>query len=472
MESYEYAIIGQGAAAFAAAIKANDLGIKTVMFGHNVTAGTLIGGTCVNVGCVPSKTLITESNVLDKYNYNRFPGIDYDVKVTEYARAEKEKDRLVNAYRKSKYFDVLQKLKNVTFIDDFAELKRGKVIKSAGKEFKAHKILIAAGARANIPKIKGIESVQYLTNEEALSLKKVPDSIVFLGGGAIALELAQMFKHYGSDVHVLERSNKILSKWEPEVSSHIQEYLLGSGINLYTDSDVKEVFKEKEKIVVKATISGRETDIKAEKLIVSTGRTPNIERFDLIGLGINTDKKGFIKIKDTMETSSTDIYAAGDVTGEPMLEALAAKEGNIATHNAFTKRKKRIRFNEIPSAIFTLPEAARVGLTDKEASERGIKCSCRTVLLKDVPKANIIRDTRGLIKMVIDSRTKRILGVEIVSENAADIIHEATLAIKSNLKIDDIIDTVHVFPTLSEAIKIVAQSFYRPDIINLSCCTE
>jgi mercuric reductase len=174
-----------------------------------------------------------------------------------------------------------------------------------------------------------------------------------------------------------------------------------------------------------------------------------------------------------METSRDNIWAAGDVTGEPMLETVAAKEGAYAVENAFMRgqRKKTVSYDEVPSAVFTYPEVARVGLTEAQAHQRGIRCNCTTLPFDLVPKAHIIDDTTGLVKMVIESKTKRVLGVHIVAPHAADLIHEGVLAVKLHLTIDDIIDTVHVFPTLSESTKLAAQSFYK-DVGSLSCCTE
>lgn len=172
-----------------------------------------------------------------------------------------------------------------------------------------------------------------------------------------------------------------------------------------------------------------------------------------------------------MQTSAAHVWAAGDVIGEPMLETVAAKEGAVAVSNAFGDGKKRIDFDEVPRAVFTYPEVASVGLTDAEANGKGIRCACGVLPLDLVPKAHVIGDTRGLIKLVADSKTRRVVGLHILAPHAADLIHEGVLAVKFRLTIDDIIDTVHVFPTLSEAIKLAAQSFYR-DVGKMSCCTE
>ena len=471
MEEYEYAIVGQGAAAFAAALKADEAGIKTVMIGKNETKGAVLGGTCVNVGCVPSKRLITVGNFLDKINKNRFNGLYYSTKVENFNKIMQDKEFLVGSMRFSKYQKVLGKLKNVKYINGFASFKDKNTLIVNGKEIKARRILIATGARAKIPEISGIEKVKYLTNEEALSMKRLPKSIIIIGGRALGLEFAEMFAHFNVKVTLLQRSERILPNWEPEVSYYLEQYLKEEGVNIITNAKIDKVSKSEKAVKVHFSVKGKEQDVKGEEILLATGRTPNIEKLNLNNLGIKLNEFGFIKTDKYMETSIKGIYAAGDVTGEPMLEALAAAEGNKATVNAFSDKKLAIELNSVPSAVFTFPEAARVGLTDEEANRKGIKCACRPVMFKDLAKAGIIKDTRGLIKMVIDSKTKRILGVEIVGENAADLIHEAVLAVKFKLTIDDIIDTVHMFPTLSEIMKLGALSFYH-NVEDLSCCIE
>ena len=471
MEEYEYAIVGQGAAAFAAALKADEAGIKTVMIGKNETKGAVLGGTCVNVGCVPSKRLITVGNFLDKINKNRFNGLYYSTKVENFNKIMQDKEFLVGSMRFSKYQKVLGKLKNVKYINGFASFKDKNTLIVNGKEIKARRILIATGARAKIPEISGIEKVKYLTNEEALSMKRLPKSIIIIGGRALGLEFAEMFAHFNVKVTLLQRSERILPNWEPEVSYYLEQYLKEEGVNIITNAKIDKVSKSEKAVKVHFSVKGKEQDVNAEEILLATGRTPNIEKLNLNNVGIKLNEFGFIKTDKYMETSIKGIYAAGDVTGEPMLEALAAAEGNKATVNAFSDKKLAIELNSVPSAVFTFPEAARVGLTDEEANRKGIKCACRPVMFKDLAKAGIIKDTRGLIKMVIDSKTKRILGVEIVGENAADLIHEAVLAVKFKLTIDDIIDTVHMFPTLSEIMKLGALSFYH-NVEDLSCCSE
>ncbi len=464
-------ILGQGSAAFAAAIKANDLGIKTAMVGGNATPGTVIGGTCVNVGCMPSKNLITVGTLYYHAMNNSFEGIKYEKGRLNFKKVIEQKDRLVKKFRKEKYANVIKSLENVTHYEGRGKFVSKNEVKVGNKVLLGGKFVIATGARAHILPIKGIEKIGYLTNEEALDLKELPKSMCVIGGRALGLEFAQMYAQFGTKVTVLQRSERILPEDEPEISLALTRYLEEIGIKIHTNTSINFVAKKSKNKIINFTTGGRTKEIVCEQLLLATGRKPNTEYLDLEKVAVKTNEKGFILVNNEMQTSTSHIRAAGDVIGEPMLETIAAKEGAVAVENTFTKNKKKINFTEVPSAVFTYPEVARVGLTDAEAVKQGIRCNCGVLPLELVPKAHVIGDTRGLVKIVANNDTKQILGVHILAPHAADLIHEGVLAVKNKLTIDDIIDTVHIFPTLSEAIKLAAQSFYK-DVSKLSCCIE
>ncbi|MGI0080558.1 MAG: mercury(II) reductase [Nitrososphaerales archaeon] len=475
---YELVILGQGSAAFAAAIKANDLGIKTALVGKNATLGTVVGGTCVNVGCVPSKNLITVGTAFheskDGPGASSFSSIRYGKTKIDFKEAIQEKDVLVKRFRKEKYRDVLKSLESVDYVPALAHFVSKNEVGAENRTIRGEKFVIATGARAKIPSVEGANGIGYLTNEGALSLKELPSSIIVVGGRALGLEFAQMYAHFGTKVNVLQRSGNILPEDEPEISDALRQYLEQEGITVYTGTSLLHVTQNGRMKVVRANVKGKIHEFRAQQLLFATGRTPNTDYLQLERAGVELDQNGFVKANEEMQTSSPHIWAAGDVIGEPMLEAVAAKEGAVAVNNAFAKEsegKKKIDFREVPSAVFTYPEVARVGITEVEAERQGIKCNCRVLPLEAVPKAQIIGDARGLVKMVVDWNTKKIIGVHILAPHAADLIHEGVLAVKFRLTIDDIIDTVHIFPTLSEGIKLAAQSFYK-DVSKMSCCTE
>lgn len=465
MEEYDLVILGGGSAGFAAAIKASELGKKFAM----IENGT-IGGTCVNVGCVPSKHLL---HVSDVYYYSKkhgFRGINLGETSSDFSKVIQQKGELVQQLRESKYVDVLKNLHGATFFAGKGVFISRNEVEVNGEVLRAEKFLIATGSSPNIIKLKGIDKVNYLTNVEALSLKQLPESMIIIGGRALALEFAQMYAHFGTKVAVLQRSSRILPKDEPEISEELTRCLRAEGIEIYTSVQTEEVDEKNGMKIAKCNVEGKERKIEAEQILMATGRKPNTEDMGL-GKAIVETERGFVKTNEYLQTTNPDIYAAGDCASQMMLETLAAKMGNIAVRNAFENAKLTINLKEIPSVVFTNPQVAKVGYTDEEYSAKTKACVCRTISMELVPKARVINDTRGVIKMVIDARTLKIVGVHIVSPLAAEMIHEATLAVKFGLTIDDIIDTVHVFPTMSEAIKLVVQSF-RKDISKLSCCVE
>lgn len=469
VSQYGLVILGQGSAAFAAAIKAEELGIKTVLVGRNRTKGALLGGTCVNVGCVPSKNLLTVGMSYYASSSEPFGAIRYGRTKLDFEKAIAEKDVLVRRFRKQKYSEVLENLRNVDYVSGEGRFISKDEVKVGQRTIKGKAFLIATGARASIPGIKGIEKIDYLTNEEALSIRRLPGSMIVVGGRALGLEFAQMYAHFGTKVTLLQRSDRILPDHEPEISTGLRGYLEDEGIRVHTGVQLKNVSQRGKMKIIKAVVGGVTKSFAAEQLLFATGRTPNSDRLGAERAGVNLDDGGFVKVNDEMQTSAARVWAAGDVVGEPMLETIAAKEGSVAVNNAFSETKKHIDFDEVPSAVFTYPEVASVGLTEAQAEGKGIECACSVLPLDLVPKAHVVGDTRGLVKMVINNKTKQIIGLHVLAPHGADLIHEGVLAVKNRLTIDDIIDTVHVFPTLSESVKLAAQSFYM-DVGKMSCC--
>jgi len=464
MKKYDLVVLGAGSAGFATAIKASELGKKFAI----IENGT-IGGTCVNVGCVPSKHLL---HVGDVYYYSKnhvFRGIK-TCETLDFAKVIQQKDEVVQYLRKSKYMDVLQNLPNAVFMEGKGVFTSKNEVKIGNEVLRTDKFLIATGSSPNVIRLKGIDKVDYLTNVEALSLKQLPESMIIIGGRALALEFAQMYTHFGTKVTILQRSPRILPEDEPEISEELTKCLTEEGIEIQTGVETKEVAEKGGMKIVKCNVEGKEKEFEAEQILVATGRKPNTEDIGLDKAGVETER-GFVKINEHLRTTNPNVYAAGDCATPIMLETLAAKMGNIAVRNAFENTNLTINYREIPSVIFTNPQVAKVGYTEEEYSAKTHACACRTIPMSLVPKAQVIKDTRGVIKMVIDPNTLKIVGVHIVSPLAAEMIHEATFAVKFKLTIDNVIDTVHVFPTMSEAIKLVAQSF-RKDISKLSCCVE
>lgn len=467
-DPYPFIIIGAGAAAFAGATKASELGLRTAM----VNDGLPIGGTCANVGCVPSKHLLA---VGDELYYGQRPAFDAlrngHQSSFDFPMAIEEKRRLVGAIRQTNYVDVLGSLDGVAYIEGRARFISPSEISVNGRTLTGEKFLLGTGTRPSVLPFPGIEGVQYLTNREAMELGEQPQSMIVIGAGPVGLELGQMFLHFGTKVTLLEKIPQILPKIEPEIANELQRNLEDEGMEIHCACNIQRVWQEGERRFVEADVMGETRVFQADALLLATGVVPNSDDLGLESAGVETNEKGFIQVDEHMRTSAPHIYAAGDVVGKMFLETLAAKEGRVATTNAFEDAGLSINYDTIPAAVFTNPEVATVGLTEDEIMRRLGVCACRTVEVARVPKARAIKETRGLIKMVVDPNDAKIVGVHIVAPHAADLIHEATLAVKFGLTIHDIIDTVHVFPTLSEGIKWAAQAFTR-DISVMSCCIE
>lgn len=467
MKQFDYIIIGAGSAGFAAAIRANELGVKTAL----INGGLPLGGTCVNVGCVPSKTLLHIAEFYYRTTKRKTPGLYFEKVRLDFQETIDHELKLVEQMRQAKYQEVLPQLNKVTFFEGKAKFNDDHEIVVNGQTLQGEKFLISNGSTATTPPIPGVDKVSYLTHVEVLKIKKLPKSLIVVGGGPVALEFAQMYHHFGSFVTILQRS-QLIKDAEPEISRGLVKVFKDEGIDVNENLEfiAAEEANGQKKIKVK-TKQGEEKEFFVDELLLGTGKRANTADLGLDVVGVESEK-GSIKVDATMKTNIDYIWAAGDVIGAPKrLETTAAKEGNIATENALSSKSRKMTYTDVPSVIFTTPAVASVGLTDKQAVEQGFECNCTTIPFKLVPKAKIIGDTRGVIKMVIDNRTKKILGVHILSRQAEEIIHQAALAVKFGLTVNHIRNTVHVFPTLSEAVKLVAQSFEK-NIARLSCCIE
>lgn len=460
--SFDLIIIGAGAGGFAAAIKANELGAKTLMVNH----GLPLGGTCVNVGCIPSKNLLRAGEVLYYSGHHNFGGIKLRVNEFDFGKTIQEELDVVAAMRKEKYEDVLQNLGNVTFIDDRAKFVSPNAIEAGGKTYQGKKFVIATGSTANVPLIEGIKDTGYLTHIEALTNKTQPKSLVIIGAGPLGLEFAQMFHHFGTKVTILQRSNSILPMVEPEIARALQKYLTAEGIQIYLETEILSVHREGAEKVVK----GVKQEFRAEEILLAAGKTANTKDLNLQVAGVEIDDRQAIKVNEYQKTSQDHIFAVGDVTNQKLrLETVAGREGTLAAKNALTGSRDGINYWQVPYAVFTHPAVAGIGMTDAEVIESGGRCNCNTVDFSKVPKAGAIKDTRGVIKMVINNENRKILGIHMVAPEAADIINQGIYILKGEMTVDDVIDSLPVFPTLSEAIKIAALSF-TTDVTKLSCC--
>ncbi len=467
MERYDLIILGGGATAFAAATEADRIGIKTVI----INDGLPMGGTCVNVGCMPTKHLLAVAGELHAIRNPRFASIAPTLPAFDFGKAMADKDLLITEARRKNYRDVLAGFTHVTWIDGKGSFASERTIRVGDREIEGEHILIATGCRTRVYPIEGLVETGYVTNREALSLQRLPSSLMVLGGGPLGLEFALIFARFGTKVKVVEVAKRIAAMSEPEICEALCGYLEGEGIEFHTGVKILRVRKSGAFKEVVVETDGKEMAVQGEEILVATGVVGNIEGLNLEGIGIETEKGCNVKVNEHLQTSIPHIWAAGDVVCHICLETVAAKEGKTVVENAFKGAQKSMDFGSIPFAVFTDPEVAGVGLTEAQYMARYGTCTCRTVQLNQVPKALAVNDTRGLVKMVAHHETGKVMGVHILAPHAAEMIHEATLAVRFGLTIDDLIETTHIFPTYCEGIKIAAQAFRR-DIGRMSCCVE
>ncbi len=466
MANYDLIIIGGGAGAFGAAIRADELKANTAM----INAGLPLGGTCVNVGCVPSKTLLYAGEIMHLAKSHGIPGIELEVKEFDFRKVVQDELALVQTLRNEKYSKVLKGLEHVTLIEGRAKFVSSHEVEVNGETIRGEKFIIATGSTASMPPIEGIRDAGFVTHIEALKLEKQPKELIVIGAGPIGLEFSQMYSRFGTKVTILELLPTIFPASEAELVERLGEVLNREGISIMTSARVGRAWKEKDRKIVSFTIAGKEDHVSGDEILLAAGKTPNTAGLGLEAAGINIDKRRAIVVNDFLQTNQSHIYASGDVINLTLrLEITSGHEGTLAAENALTGSQKSIDYNTVPYTIFTDPQLAGVGLTEEEQMKRFGTCMCRTVSFADVPKAIITKRTEGLIKMAIHPETRQITGVHILSPLAGELVAQAMMLIKNKNTIGDIVDSLPMFPTLSESIKLAALSFTK-DISKLSCC--
>ncbi len=470
-------ILGSGSTAFAAALKASEKG-KTVI----MTENRQVGGTCVNRGCLPSKNLIEAAKLVYDAANPRYPGLKGTSLKVDFPALIAQKDAVIDGYRQKKYLSLADGADKIKILEGDVRFLDSHTIAVGDEHVTGEQFLIALGSHPTTPNIEGLDRVPYLTSDllthnEAMELTELPSSMLILGGGYIALELGQLFSRLGTDITLIARSPQLLAHgYEPEVGKAIGEAFAEEGIRVLTRTDVLAVREDGNGIVATISVRGQERELRAQRLVVATGRVPNTTGIGLEEISVALNEQGAVKVDEHLRTNIPHIWAAGDVIGSEtqnqMATPVGAHDGGIAARNALSGESlKAVDHRVIPRAIFTDPQIGIVGMTDEEAVAAGYDCWCNTVPMEYVPRAGAIRDTRGVIKMVADAKTNEVLGVSMVGMNAGEVIHEAAMGMRFHATLDDYIDMLHVYPTMAEALKIVAISRYK-DPAKLSCCAE
>lgn len=461
---YDLVVVGSGGAAMSAAITARQAD-KSVLL---VDAGTL-GGTCVNVGCVPSKALLRTSGNRAGAAANPFPGAPTAAGPVDLAALIEQKDELVAHLRADKYAAVADaygfevRTGTATFADDGT-------LSVDGQPLPAASYLLATGAEPGHPDLPGLEKVDYLTSTTAMEQRSLPQTLVIVGGGYVGMEQAQLFAGLGVTVTLVGR---LAPGVEPELREVMRAAFARDGIQVLehraiavepaSDSSASTSAAQ----VTVVTASGLR--VTADRLLIASGRTPRTSALNLGAAGVKVDERGFIVVDDQQRTANPRVFAAGDVTGGPQYVYVAAAQGRVAAQNAFGA-EETVDYTGLPAVMFTRPQLASAGLTGQQATDAGYECDSRTLSLTDVPRALVNFDTLGVVKLVADAKTGRLLGVHAAADAAGELMLAATYAIKTGMTVHEMAATWAPYLTMSESLRLAAKLFEPGEQLPTSCC--
>ena len=460
---YDLVVVGAGSAAFAAAIKATEAGYTVALVEH----GT-VGGTCVNVGCVPSKALLRAGELAWEAGHHPFAGMSTTSGPVDLRALVAQKDELVGNLRQMKYADLVDDY-GFAMVTGHGHFVSPEVLEVDGRALRARVYLVATGASPAAPPIPGLAETGYLTSTSALELTEVPKRLVVIGANAIGLELGQFFLHVGSEVTFVDVADRIAPFEEPEVSEALTSVLTAQGATVHTGAQVLGVKRSTGHIEVTVSVGGRQLDLASDQVLVATGRRPNTEGLGLEAAGVTLDGRGALVVDDELRTANPRIYGAGDVTGAPQFVYVSAYEGALAVDNALLGAGRKVDFTGLPRVTFTAPQIASAGLTEAQATAAGYKVATSVLPLSAVPRALVNHDTQGLVKLVAEAGTGQLLGASLLAEGAGDVIQTAVLAIRHGITAAELAATFHPYLTMAEGLKLAAQTFTR-DVKKLSCC--
>lgn len=468
--NYDLIIIGGGSAAFSAAIKAESIGLTTLM----VNAGLDFGGTCVNVGCVPSKNLIRAAETVYHATHSNFKGIKPKGADIDFAQIKKDKKALVATLQQQKYMDVVSDFKNLTLLKGWAEIVDNKTILVDGKDkYTATNIIIATGATTNIPNIEGLNDVGFLTNVSLFDLEEKPESLTIMGAGYIGLEIAMAYNRLGVKIRIIEFTDRPLRSQTKDITDVLEAQMKSEGIEILPNFRAFKFEKEGNNTIIHCNCPDGSTTQIIEKghIVVATGTKPNTAKLSLDNIDIQLTERGHIIVNEKMETNIPNIYAVGDVTNTPAFVYTAATEGSTAVNNAFSLSKNSLDYSSLPWVVFTDPQIAGAGMDEIEAEKKGIPFEVSKLDLIHVPRALAAQDTRGFIKLIRNTETDKLIGARVVAPEGGELIQQLSMAIKFGITVKDLAESFYPYLTLGEAVKLAAITFGK-DVSKLSCCAS
>lgn len=439
---FDAVVIGGGPGGYVAAIRCAQLGLKTA-----IAEAREMGGTCLNRGCIPTKALLHSAEIFETIEKEAAEsGITAQGVTVDYTKAAARKDKVVK--RMSGGVEALLKGRKVTILRDKAVLTGAHSFTAEGKAYTADKIILATGSEPVRIPIPGIEKEGVLNSDGVLASDTLPESIVIIGGGVIGIEFATLYSSFGKKVVIVEALPRILNTMDEDVSATMAAQLTAKGVEIHTGAKVTEI---KDGLTVVFEENGKNAEATGDVVVVAIGRRPVTKDLGFETAGVKMTDRGFVEVNDAMQTNVPNIYAIGDITGKIQLAHVASAQGLVAAANAAGGSKK-MAYNIVPSCIYTNPEIAAVGLTEAEAKEKGMNVKTGMFTTAGNGRSVILGCTDGFVKLVTEARTGEILGATIMAPHATDMIAEVAAAMKAEATVEELADTIHPHPTVSEIV--------------------
>ena len=477
--AYDLVVVGGGSAAFAAALKTSELGGRAAIV-NDGAGGLPIGGTCVNVGCVPSKATIRAAEAVHRAQRSAFDGVETTGRITDFGAVLAQVRALASELREAKYVDVAGADDAVRLVEGRARLAgqtgglHSVEVDGGASTLRARAVLVATGARTFVPDVPGLADTGYLTNETIWDLAEAPSRLIVLGGGYVAVETAQAFARLGVPVTLLQRSGRILPREDAALTDALTGFLEADGVDIRTGVALRAARPDGAETVVAFEAGGEGQEVRGSHLLLATGRRGNTADLGLEALGVQPDARGFLPVDCALRTGADGVFGAGDVLGDKMFVYTAAYEGALAARNAREALGPKADpaeadYTALPWVVFTDPQLAGVGFDLAQAEAAGIDAEATTLAMEHVPRAIAARDTRGSVTLVRDRVSDRIVGARVLAPEGSELLMEVALAIHHRITTQELAGAFHPYLTLSEAVKLAALTF-RKDVGQLSCC--
>jgi len=453
---YDYGllVIGGGMAGLPVAMKCAYSGIETALVEED-----LLGGTCLNRGCIPTKTMLRSAEVANLARRSEEFGIDIDSAIeADMDAIVDRKDEIVESIREGAYENV-ESNENIDFIEGHGVFTSQHEVQVDDQTLSADRVVINTGARPAKPPIDGLDTVEVHDSTDLLDLDAVPDSLAVIGGGYVGCEYAQMYSRFGADVTVFQRGDRLLPDEGPDVSEVIESAFEAEGITVQTDAPVTALAETDDGIRVDADGAGA---ITVSDVALAAGRTPNTDGLRLEDVGVSLDERGFVETDDSFQTTADGVFAIGDVSGPPMFTHSARDDADLLYRHLAKDEEISTEDRTVPWAVFTDPQVGHVGLTEQEARDEGYEVGIGRQDFADQGKPKALGEIEGFVKLVTDANTDELLGAHVVGEQGAEIVHELVLAIELGATADQIAETMHIHPTLPESINSAAGGVHKP----------